>query len=868
MKRHLKNIITDLKLAFESLYENNQNIKQDTIYLAVLIALVSLKSKKSKTIKITSENYTELLHEEIKLLEKWFPELVNIFFKTDTHFNDVKLKEKIFQKIILLFENNNHNIDNLISWMYQYIKKDLEKLAFKKSKKVNEDLLYTTQFFTDDYMVKYIVDKCLNEINLKEIDNIKIIDCASGGGNFLTYAFDKVFKILRENKFSWSDQDIVDHLLNNILIGYDLDSNLSKIASLSLFVKACEYSIPNENTNIYIFGGMENDKLGYLNKHILSNSINQETFMTKLNQTLSKKIFVTNPPFMGKRDMDIELKNYILEKYPNAKGDLCTSFIDKVIQSMSNNDILGVVTQNNWMYLDSFRHFRKNFLQNEKFLYCVDLGTNAFEDINGEKTNIALCIISKQNKNKQSEFIDLRNCDIQTKKSINSKLSFQNPIFTIEQDKFLENQNYEINYRLKIGFENILNLSNYSNFAKPMQGTSTGDNKNFIKYIWEVNEKKDWKFVSKGGGFSKWSGLNYHMVYWGTNAEKIKNNKGSALRNINEIPYTDLVYSDTGTLGLNVRVLKQNQVFIASGPGIKITTGNKYAHLAFLNSRMATFLLKFINPKFTISAGYISKLNVANNILDSNYISEKSKKCLNLKEKLLSTKLPNLEFKHDDYSKISNLDKFISNTILNDLELEYNILKLESQIENKIQEQYDLTSYQTNEIINLVGNSAFKYNKLDIDISIKDIDNFLTKAINVNCMVISKALKGYKVGSNSLLEHLSFKYLVHPDSILKFIKQNINKMLNTKNKYLLDLIHKIILKELNIINLDNYKFKELDIDILKNNLLSKYEFLNNINSLDKYILLILTKHHSSSFLNKPIFNIQDNTLVLVEVNYE
>jgi hypothetical protein len=51
-----------------------------------------------------------------------------------------------------------------------------------------------------------------------------------------------------------------------------------------------------------------------------------------------------------------------------------------------------------------------------------------------------------------------------------------------------------------------------------MQGTSTGNNTEFVKFAWEVNGSPDWKLVSKGGGFSKWVGLNYYKVHWGENA--------------------------------------------------------------------------------------------------------------------------------------------------------------------------------------------------------------------------------------------------------------------------------------------------------------------------------------------------------------
>ena len=112
-----------------------------------------------------------------------------------------------------------------------------------------------------------------------------------------------------------------------------------------------------------------------------------------------------------------------------------------------------------------------------------------------------------------------------------------------------------------------------------MQGSSTGDNKLMVKYIWETDEE-GWVLASKGGGYSKWGGLNFYKVKWGKRGELLKGNKGSALRNSSEIDNTAIVYSDTGTLGLSTRERLDGQVFIASGPGIKVLKGDPLCHLA------------------------------------------------------------------------------------------------------------------------------------------------------------------------------------------------------------------------------------------------------------------------------------------------
>jgi len=100
------------------------------------------------------------------------------------------------------------------------MKKGLEKSAFRKigkdkAKIQDADLLFTTQFFTDKYMVKYLVDESLNSLGIKNIEKVVIIDCASGGGNFLNYSFERLYSLYRKTKPNWSDQKIVDFILNN-----------------------------------------------------------------------------------------------------------------------------------------------------------------------------------------------------------------------------------------------------------------------------------------------------------------------------------------------------------------------------------------------------------------------------------------------------------------------------------------------------------------------------------------------------------------------------------------------------------------------------------------------------------------------------
>ncbi|MFD1257873.1 Eco57I restriction-modification methylase domain-containing protein [Mucilaginibacter terrae] len=833
-------------------------------FLAIFIAKVTL-----------SHNTLVTKGTETSLLKSRFPDLHKIYLATCKKL-PADLLDQFSEKINNLVNLAGDESEKLIAWAYQFLKRVDEKAAFGKighgnAKIEGRELLLTTQFFTDDYMVRYLVDECLKDVNAKSILNTVVIDCASGGGNFLLYSYEVLRDRYQQLFPEWGAQQITDTILNTGILGYDLDPELSRIASLALFVRACRHAIPAKITGIYIFGGIKNDKLGFLAPVVQSSRIRGQTFnglLKKLEREGQTKIWLTNPPFMGKRDMDIDLKQFLFARYPESKSDLCVSFLQRIVERMGSSDVAGLVAQNNWMYLSSLKGFRKLFLSQQHLRTCVDLGTNAFEDINGEKTNIALLIIGAS-VDPQTSFVELRQTDLSQKRYLLATKQFPDEvIFKLNQQQFVKNHSFEFNYQFEHRFNNIQKLETYGNYGNPMQGTSTGDNANFVKFAWEVNGSPDWKLVSKGGGFSKWAGLNYYKVYWGENAEKVKANKGSALRNISKMALTQLVYSDTGTLGLNVRVLKPGQVFIASGPGIQVHEGNVFAHMAFLNSRVATFLLKKINPKFTISAGYIAKLPVAPGILNSKTLAKKSSKCLNLKEFYLAHKLPNFEFRHIDYQAIDNVETFIEGQLLADLESDYQRLHLEADIENEITKQYNFNPIELNEIHKVVGANPFAKSKRGLTVDAHQLDNLIASSIDINCLSTSRTINGFSMGSESIFEDLAHKLDVHPSVLLELARKNISLLKQTKVKYYDDLLHKIVLYELGVKQISIYKFEELNIDALVNKLLNRYHFLPSKETLSKKIDYLLNIHHKLSFFNKPLISMERQQLTVGQAYHE
>ncbi len=792
--------------------------------------------------------------EEYKRLKNYFEKLISWY---DYYIK--KLSPHHLAQINYLIDNILIDSDddvNLVSWIYQQLKTSLAKEALKrigseKNKIIGTDILVQTQFFTDNYMVKFLVDKIF-EMQKQKLPDVVFVDPACGGGNFLTYIYSKLYEWYSTHT-EYDPETINSLILKNNIVGYDLDNTLSQIAGLSLYICSRIHTSVTDIPDIYIYGGESGDLRGFLTQNVSSNIIGDMNMSEKMSIIREKQypiVYITNPPFMGKRDMDIRLKEYLQTYYPHSKGDLCFSFMEQVMHCMRDQDVFASVTQNGWLTLSTLKNFREKLLEGYYIHTCIDMGTNAFENINGEKTNIVLSIITGKDGyvGQETMFANLRGFNLTEKKKILREESYH--VHSVRMDKFKENANYEFCYQLGNDIDRFKTMRQYGYYSKCMQGSSTGDNKTMVKYIWETDDP-EWVLASKGGGYSKWEGLNLFKVKWGQNGELLKNNKGSALRNSSEIENASLVYSDTGTLGLSTRLRMDGQVFIASGPGIKVLRGNPLCHLAFLNSKISTYFLKVLNPKFTVSAGYINKIPVVDGILDDTFLSNAAEKCIKLKCEYLSHKLPNLEFVHDNYKEIIDVNDYLENSIRGDILNQYRRHIYEREINNYIVEKYQLSETQKAEYDNMMGNNITYIANIP---SIRIIDKMLSSTLNDSCQSVSRKLNGYIVGTENCIDMISYMYSLPPKVIAKLLFSNISSLSYTRKKYKLDLVHKLILKVADVNTLSHItNTLDADEEVIYKKIKENYPVLfRQLNITHAMIRDIVENIHKKCFYNKPL----------------
>jgi hypothetical protein len=79
---------------------------------------------------------------------------------------------------------------------------------------------------------------------------------------------------------------------------------------------------------------------------------------------------VANPPYMGSKGMNTELKEYARQSFPDSKSDLFAMFMDRGFELTTNTGHEAMVTMQSWMFLSSYEEMRHRLL-GQKTLRCM-----------------------------------------------------------------------------------------------------------------------------------------------------------------------------------------------------------------------------------------------------------------------------------------------------------------------------------------------------------------------------------------------------------------------------------------------------------------------------------------------------------------
>ena len=296
---------------------------------------------------------------------------------------------------VLVNDNYEHS--------YNYEKNLSEEI--KKSKGI---------YYTPKFIVDYILNKTLKEHDILSNPCPKILDISCGCGNFLLEAYDILYEMFEYYKHELKIENIHKHIIENCIYGVDIDKNAVDILNNSLRNKDIDSKILK--SNIYCFDS--------LNKNNLGQDVINLFWENKFDYIIG------NPPYIGHKSLGKEYKNFLLKEYSEVyrdKSDIYYCFYKRVIDLLSEDGIVSIITPRYFLESISGKHLRNYILNNSYINEIIDFnGSNIFKNI-----SIASCIITLSKKCITS------NIDIHKLKNSKLKLNYLDSLeYYLNDDNF------------------------------------------------------------------------------------------------------------------------------------------------------------------------------------------------------------------------------------------------------------------------------------------------------------------------------------------------------------------------------------------------------------------------------------------------
>lgn len=485
------------------------------------------------------------------------------------------------------------------------------------------------------------------------------------------------------------------------------------------------------------------------NEAVRSKDINRQLFANeavksvKLVEIFMKEfdVVVTNPPYMGKRNMNDKLKEYVKEYYSGFDDDLYAVFISRCKEFLSQDGYLGMITQQSFMFIKSYEKLRDWMLNQCTLSKFYHLGTRAFSDISGEKVNTVMFIVQNSIplENSISEFVNLTNYySSQEKEEVVKSKDFGSNKYLISQNEFKIISGYPFNYWIhKTVRDLFLQNTKIENIANIVLGMKTSNNAKYVRYLWELPEKTikgEWKPYEKEATGNNYYGLTRNVVKWDEESINHYKNYYSA-----QLPNKKYWFKRGISFGLvsgnnfSAKYLPEGYMTDMASNLIVLEDDNEesvFYLLALLNSKFYNYLLNALNPSINYQVNDVKRLPYL--LLED----DEKDKIINNSKQIYSLK-KNL-FAYNEFDNNFKGPILIHENAKGLLEIYEERKKEHSRINKKIYNYYSeidniiYTNFKINEeVVQIIENEIYDIKIVKINSIKQEVENLISYIVGV-----------------------------------------------------------------------------------------------------------------------------------------
>ncbi|MDQ5937886.1 MAG: hypothetical protein QG574_5245 [Cyanobacteriota bacterium erpe_2018_sw_21hr_WHONDRS-SW48-000092_B_bin.40] len=535
-----------------------------------------------------------------------------------------------------------------------------------------------------DYYIKPEKDET-DFLRVTKPEELKVCDPACGSGHMLVYAFDLLYSIYEEE--GYEPTEIPSLILQQNLYGIEIDERAAELAAFALVMKARQkyrrfFNKPtqpqicllrnvcfeaqeiskyidaagrdlltvNVQETLMQFEASDNFgslivpaaiDVGHFLKLVETKNLVTNIFLSNVHERvlevlrfadfLHRKyhVVIANPPYMGTKGMNVELKQFLSNNYPEVKSDLFSAFVQRIMSLTLTGGYIGMMTPFNWMFLGSFEKLRNKVLSQTTLTSLVRPEFHAFFD----SAYVSICaftLFTRADESFKGTFIDLQKfygSELQPVKllhgikNVNCGWVYQASAAELKKIKGSPIA-YWVNERIREIFSSSQTLNDA---GKTRQGLATADNGRFLRYWYEISlssigfnlENRDdarhsgkkWFPCNKGGTFRKWYGNNNFVVNWQNDGQELRAFDRAVIRNDSYYFKQGLTWSSLSCSSLSMRFSppgyiseSKGSMYFCSDESISLYV------LGFANSLLVNYLLTALSPTLDFHEGPVGSL--------------------------------------------------------------------------------------------------------------------------------------------------------------------------------------------------------------------------------------------------------------------
>ena len=339
---------------------------------------------------------------------------------------------------------------------------------------------------------------------------------------------------------------------------------------------------------------------------------------------------VANPPYMGGKGMNADLKAWAKKIFPASKSDLFAMFIERGFGWCKPTGFNSMVTMQSWMFLSSFEDMRTRLLEDRTLSCMVHMGNGVMGIAFGTAATI---FMNRHINGFEGSFSYCENDDLNDA-GVPAQFPVPNErLKTAKPDDFEKIPGspvaYWVSHRGRKVFEDAVSLSDISEIK---QGLATCNNDLFLRAWYEVSfssiglgfeesesahdSNKKWFPYNKGGGYRKWYGNNLNVVNWQRGGRDIHaysnlpvTHQGAPVR---AKPYyfkPGITYGLISSYGFSARLVDPGFVFDVGGSMVfpEIETNSI---LGFLCSKLSSEFIDILNPTLNYQVGDVARIPI------------------------------------------------------------------------------------------------------------------------------------------------------------------------------------------------------------------------------------------------------------------